>query len=251
HKGIDSRSLVRVFFKTLLLQNKRAGGGSTISQQLAKNLYGRKSYGPLTVIVNKVKEAVLAARLEKIYTKQEILQLYLNTVPFGENVYGIEAAAGRYFNKSATQLKVEESAVLVGMLKANTFYNPRLNPENALLRRNVVLAQMEKYGYLSPAEADSLQALSLRLDYANIEAEGQANYFLTQVKSEAKQILKEEEAATDKRYDIEKDGLIITTTLNYRMQLHAIESFRLHLKNMQPKLRAIYSKGAPNKTLRQ
>src|SRR5690606_32630402 len=91
----------------------------------------------------------------------------------------------------------------------------------------------------------------LRLDYANIEAEGQANYFLTQVKSEAKQILKEEEAATDKRYDIEKDGLIITTTLNYRMQLHAIESFRLHLKNMQPKLRAIYSKGTTNKTLRQ
>ncbi len=124
-------------------------------------MFGRKNYGPLTVIINKTKEAVLAHRLEKTFSKEEILTLYLNTVSFGENVYGIETAAGRYFNKKVELLNIEESAVLVGMLKANTYYNPRLHPENAITRRNVVLRQMEKYKYLKPSEADSLCKLPL------------------------------------------------------------------------------------------
>ena len=108
HEGVDSRSLMRVLFKTIISNKKSSGGGSTINQQLAKNMYGRKNYGPLTMLVNKTKEAFLAYRLESIYSKEEILTLYLNTVPFGENVLGIEAAAYRFFNKSVEQLNIEE-----------------------------------------------------------------------------------------------------------------------------------------------
>jgi penicillin-binding protein 1A len=143
HKGIDSRSLFRVFFKSLLLNKSNSGGGSTISQQLAKNMFGRKNSGLLSILVTKTKEAILARRLEKTFTKDEILTFYLNTVSFGENIYGIETASLQYFNKKVGDLKIEESAVLIGMLKANTLYNPRLHPENAMSRRNVVLKQME------------------------------------------------------------------------------------------------------------
>ena len=132
---------------------------------------------------------MLAHRLEKVFSKEEILTLYLNTVSFGENVYGIEAASLRYFNKKVELLNIQESAVLIGILKANTFYNPRLHPENAKNRRNVVLKQMEKYNYLKKSEADSLCNLPLILDYVNFESEGPAAYFLVQVKSEAEQIL--------------------------------------------------------------
>ena len=125
HKGIDSRSLLRVMFKTILLGKQSSGGGSTITQQLAKNMFGREKSGLLATIKYKTKEILLAYRLEKIFTKEEILTLYLNTVPFGENVYGIEAASLRYFNKKAEDLSIEESAVLIGMLKANDYYNPR------------------------------------------------------------------------------------------------------------------------------
>ena len=129
HEGIDSRSLFRVLFKTVLLNNKSSGGGSTITQQLAKNMFGRQNRGPFVILVNKTKEALLAKRLEKVFTKEEILTLYLNTVSFGENVFGIEASSERYFSKKAEHLNIEESAVLVGLLKANNFYNPRLYPE--------------------------------------------------------------------------------------------------------------------------
>jgi len=154
HKCIDSMSLFRVLFKSILLNNDRSGGGSTISQQLAKNMFGRKNSGPLSILISKTKEAILAHRLEKTFSKEEILTLYLNTVSFGENIFGIETAARRYFNKKVELLKSEESAVLVGMLKANTWYNPRLHPQNAITRRNVVLKQMEKYKYLKASQTD-------------------------------------------------------------------------------------------------
>ncbi len=168
HEGVDSRSLVRVLFKTILLNDKSSGGGSTITQQLLKNMYGRKSFGPLTMLVNKTKEALLANRLEEVYNKEEILALYLNTIPFGENVYGIGSASRLYFNTNVEGLSIEEGAVLIGMLKANTYYNPRLHSDHALSRRNVVFAQMEKYEYLSEQETDSLQALPLVLDLSLI-----------------------------------------------------------------------------------
>ncbi len=236
HKGIDSRSLLRVFFKTILFSKRSSGGGSTITQQLAKNMFGRTNTGPFAIIINKTREAILARRLEKVFTKQEILTLYLNTVSFGENVYGIESAAGRYFNKKVEALKIEESAVLIGILKANNFYNPRLYPENALKRRNVVLSQMEKYGYLKQAETDSLSRLPLKQDYSNIESRGPADYFLYQVKNDAKQILQNIASETGKEWNIEVDGLVIGTTLNLTLQGYGVKSFKDHLSVMQKRL---------------
>lgn len=251
HKGVDSRSLFRVLFKTILLQQKGSGGGSTITQQLAKNMYGRKNYGPLSMPVNKTKEAILANRIENIYSKEDILTLYLNTIPFGENVLGIESAARRYFNKSVTNLKIEESAVLIGLLKANTYYNPRLYPEHALKRRNVVLGQMKKYNYLSEKVTDSIQNLPLQLDYANIESEGPANYFLVQVKKEVNNILKEINKELDTIYDIRKSGLIIETTLNIDLQNYALQAFQSHLSKMQNRLSKQYKSGSSKTTLQK
>lgn len=233
HNGVDTRSLFRVFFKTILLRRESAGGGSTITQQLAKNLFGRNIRGPFALLTIKLKEAMLARRLEKLFSKEEILTLYLNTVPFGENIYGIETAAQRYFNTKTEKLNIEESAVLVGMLKANYVYNPRIHPDNALKRRNLVFRQMHKYGYLGSTAADSLSKLPLKLRYANLEANGQADYFIYQVKNEAKQILKNLESSSDKKWNLEEDGLIITTTLDLRIQRLANQAFRDHLPAMQ------------------
>lgn len=243
HDGVDSRSLLRVLVKSVLFQQKSSGGGSTITQQLAKNMYGRKNFGPLSMPVNKLKEAILANRLENIYHKNYILTLYLNTVPFGENVLGIEAASRRYFNKGVKEIKIEEAAVLIGMLKANTYYNPRMYPDHALNRRNVVLNQMEKYNYLTKELNDSLKNLPLKLDYANLESEGRANYFLVQVKKEVSDILKIINQNTDTIYDIHKSGLIIETTLNLKLQNYALKAYKSHLSSMQKKLRAQYSRG--------
>jgi penicillin-binding protein 1A len=240
HKGIDSRSLFRVLFKSVLLNNPRAGGGSTISQQLAKNMYGRTNSGPFSILISKTKEAILAHRLESTFSKEEILTMYLNTVSFGEDIFGIEAASLRYFNKKVILLNISESAVLVGMLKANTYYNPRLHPENAITRRNVVLRQMEKYNYLKAQEADSLCKLPLTQNYTNIESSGPADYFLVEVKNEAEQILKNIQVMTGKQWNIEEDGLIITTTLNFPLQDYAVKSFREHLSVMQKKLKDQY-----------
>ncbi len=249
HEGVDSRSLLRVLFKTILSKQKSSGGGSTINQQLAKNMYGRKNHGILTMLVNKTKEAFLAYRLEKIYSKEEILTLYLNTIPFGENVLGIEAASRRYFNKSVDQLKIEEAAILVGMLKANTFYNPRMYPENALKRRNIVLSQMEKYSYIKALEKDSLQQLPLQLDYANLESEGPASYFLVQVKTETNTILKQLNKTEKTNYSIKDDGLIINTTLDLNLQKQALQAFKNHLNVMQKRLFKQYSNNYHRKIL--
>ena len=236
HNGIDSRSLARVLFKSILFNNRNSGGGSTITQQLAKNMFGRKNFGPLTLPVSKTKEILLALRLEKLFSKEEIVTLYLNTVSFGEDIFGIEAAAGRYFNKKVELMNIGESAVLVGMLKANTFYNPRLHPENAIARRNIVLRQMVKYKYLTAPESDSLAGLPLVTNYANIEASGPADYFLVRVKNDAEHLLQEIDSETGRKWNVEEDGLIITTTLNLPLQNHALESFHDHLSLMQKRL---------------
>jgi len=249
HEGVDSRSLMRVLFKTILSNQKSSGGGSTINQQLAKNMFGRKNYGPLTMLVNKTKEALLAYRLESIYSKEEILTLYLNTIPFGENVLGIEAASRRFFNKPIGKVRIEEAAVLVGLLKANTYYNPRLYPKNAIKRRNVVLSQMEKYNYLEPEFTDSLQYLPLKLDYANLESEGPANYFLVQVKKEVNKILKAVNNANKTDYDFTKDGLTINTTLNLSLQKQALNAYQSHLSIMQNRLSKQYQSSDERKTL--
>jgi penicillin-binding protein 1A len=251
HKGIDSRSLFRVLFKSLLLNNRNSGGGSTISQQLAKNMFGRKNSGRLALLIFKTKEAILAHRLEKTFSKEEILTLYLNTVSFGENIYGIGTASRRYFNKKVELLKPEESAVLVGMLKANTFYNPRLHPGNATLRRNTVLKQMEKYKYLKTFQADSLCKLPLIQNYLDIESEGPADYFIVRVKNEAERILQNVDSLTGKNWNIEEDGLVITTTLNLTLQRYALKSFREHLSIMQKRLSDQYQTPSGKKMISQ
>jgi len=244
HEGVDSRSLLRVLFKTIILNDASSGGGSTITQQLLKNMYGRKNFGPLTMLVNKTKEGILATRLESIYNKQEILALYLNTVPFGENVYGIEAASRLFFNKSVSQLSITQGAVLVGMLKANTYYNPRLYPDNSLRRRNVVLFQMVNYEYLNQANYDSLKLLPIVLDYANLESEGPANYFLVEVKKELITILDEIKNKTGKKWNFRTDGLMVETTLDYQLQTYALNAFSKHLAVMQKRLRKQYRSGS-------
>ncbi len=249
HEGVDSRSLIRVLFKTIILNDASSGGGSTITQQLLKNMYGRKKFGPLTMLVNKTKEGILAHRLESIYSKEEILALYLNTVPFGENVYGIETASRLFYNKPAVKLQIDEGAVLIGMLKANTYYNPRLYPDHALTRRNTVLLQMNKYGYINSTVLDSLKRLPLTLDYANLESEGPANYFLVEVKKELEKILLHVENTTGKKWDYTTDGLRVKTSLDYQLQIMALNSFRKHLSVMQKKLRQQYKSGNSLKSL--
>ena len=236
HKGIDSRSYLRVIFKTILLGDKSSGGGSTITQQLIKNLYGRNSYGFLSMPVSKVKEAIIASRMEKVLTKEEILLLYLNSVPFGEDVYGIQAAAKRYFDKDAIDLKVQESAVLVGMLKANTYYNPHLHPEHATKRRNQVLELMTAESLLTVTEADSLKKTKLELHYTNYQLDSEAAYFVFQVKKKAVHILENIKNPEGKKYDIQKDGLRIYTSLDIELQTLANQAARKQLKRMQPLL---------------
>jgi penicillin-binding protein 1A len=233
HNGVDYRSLARVLVKSLLLQNRSAGGGSTLTQQLAKNLYGRPSFSFLTLPVNKVKEIILAWRLEELYSKAAILEMYLNTVSFSENTYGLKTGAMRFFNKSPQALKVEEGAVLVGLLKANTYYNPRLNPAKAKARRNVVLNQMGRYHFLSPAQVDSLKALPLQLDYINMTRSGHAAYFSYQVEKEAQSLLQNLVKPNGKPYQLKLDGLKIYTTLNDALQQAAEKAVARHLAKLQ------------------
>lgn len=237
HNGVDPKSYFRVIFKTILMGDKGSGGGSTITQQLAKNLYGRGNYSILSFPVNKTREAILARRLEKVYTKHQILVLYLNTVPFGENTYGIEAAASRYFNISAKQLNENQGALLVGMLKGNTIFSPRLHPEEALERRNLVFSLMEEQGYITAEEAKEFSARDLQLDYTNYEWYNPCGYFVERVEGEVDRILKAIEEETGKQYDLEKDGLEVYTTLNFALQELALASTKKQLMAMQPILR--------------
>ena len=236
HDGYDSRSYLRVVFKSIILGDKSSGGGSTITQQLVKNLYGRNNHSFMSMPVNKLKEAIIAVRLEKVLTKQQILLLYLNSVPFGEDVYGVEAASMRYFGKHCKQLSVEESAVLVGMLKANTYYNPRLNPENALNRRNQVLALMQNEGYLSQKEYDSLASIGLKLSYSNFQREAPAGYFVYRVRKKVEHILENLRQQGKGDFNLEKDGLGIYTTLNSEIQQYARNSVKKQLSAKQKQL---------------
>lgn len=236
HNGYDGRSYLRVLLKTIVMSDQSGGGGSTITQQLVKNLYGRKYSGFLRIPVNKIKELIIAKRIEKIYTKEQILLLYLNLVPFGEDIFGVESAANRFFNKSVNQLKIEESAVLVGMLKANTYYNPRLNPNNSLNRRNIVLRLMNAEGYLIDRVTDSLQELPIVLNYENLNIKTTAGYFVYQVKKKAIEILETVNKTSGKKYNLETEGLKIYTTLDFRVQEIAEKAAKDELKVKQKQL---------------
>ncbi|MEI6864578.1 transglycosylase domain-containing protein [Flavicella sp.] len=233
HDGIDKIALLRVLFKTIILGNRSSGGGSTLTQQLAKNLFHRKDFSFLSMPVNKTKEAILANRLENIYTKNDILTLYLNTVPFGERVYGIETASLRYFSTSTSELSLEQGAVLVGMLKANTYYNPRKHPDHAKIRRNVVLAQMHKAGFISDDTLINACQSPLNTKYKNLLLENPNGYFLHQIKNKTNNILSNLIKHNGANWNLERDGLIIETTLNSELQNAALIARKKHLTKLQ------------------
>lgn len=234
HNGVDYWSLIRVFFKSILGQDKSSGGGSTISQQLAKNIYSRKSYGKLTMPINKFREMIIATRLEKIYTKEEILELYLNTVSFGEDVYGIEMASKRFFNAKPKYLKLEHAAVLVGLLKATGIYNPKNYPQRATNRRNTVLEQMVKADYLTAPKADSLKQLKLAVKYTYISHnDGLAAYFREKLRKELEKTCQKLRKPNGDSYNLYTDGLKIHTTIHSKMQQSAQEAVAQHMAQLQ------------------
>ncbi|MBZ0097729.1 MAG: transglycosylase domain-containing protein [Taibaiella sp.] len=229
HSGVDGRAVLRA----VLLLGKE-GGGSTITQQLAKNLFPRENNSKFMMPIIKLKEWVMAVKLEKQLTKNEIITLYLNTVPFGSNVYGIRNASLTFFNKPPDKLKVEEAAVLIGMLKASTAYNPKRNPDKSMRRRNTVIDQMAKYGYLTVKEAHELKKKPLVLNYHKLtHHDGIAPYFRQVVEQDVKEMLKDLRKADGSKYNIYKDGLKIYTTIDVRMQQYAEAAVEQHISEMQ------------------
>lgn len=193
-------------------------GGSTLTQQLARNLYPEE-IGRDPTLTRKIKEAITALKIEAVHSKEEILETYLNTVPFLYNAYGIEMAARTYFDTSADALNVLESATLVGMLKGNSYYNPVLNPQRALQRRNAVLSQMVKRQKLDPARFEVLRKRPLRIDFERqVEPPGPAPHF-------ARQLRKWLIAWADRNgYNLYSDGLVVYTTLDSRLQMQAVRA---------------------------
>lgn len=249
HDGIDNISLMRVFVKNLILQDKSAGGGSTITLQLAKNLYGRKNYAFFSMLINKFKESIVAKRIEEVYSKEEILTLYLNTVPFSDNTYGIESASRKFFNKSVQDISINEAATLVGTLKANTYYNPRLHPERCKGRRNVVLSQMVNYNYLSQDSLKYYSNQDLKLEYRSFNHDlGLAPYFRAEVKKQLESILDTLKTSEGEKYNLYKDGLIVHTTLDYKMQALAEAAMKEHISTLQADFEKSYGKNAPWET---
>ena len=277
HSGIDIPSLVRVAVKTLLMQNTSQGGGSTITQQLAKNLFPRdtaRNRGAVVrkakLVTAKLKEWITALKLEYNYTKEEIAAMYLNTVEFGSNAYGIKSAAHTFFNKEPDELNVQEAAVLVGVVNAPTRYSPVRNPDNALARRNLVLSRMEEAGALTHRQRDSIAALPIVLNYRPVSHnEGSATYFREMLRLvmnaerpkrsqfynewDYDQAVKEYDEnplygwclknrkADGTPYNIYRDGLKIYTTINSVMQSYAEQAVQRQMeKEIQPKMDAQY-----------
>ena len=265
HSGIDFKSLGRVIFKTLLGGDSSQGGGSTITQQLAKTLYPRADvsskipgFSKVKMVWIKLKEWVTAVKLERSYTKDEIITMYLNQVFFGSNAYGIKSAAQTFFAKTPAALTVEEAATLVGMVNKPTRYNPALNPDKSLVRRNFVISQMAKAGYLTVEQKDSLQQLPITLSYQiQDHTAGTGLYFRemlrrTMTASQPKRssynqyedyVVDSLQWADDElygwinknlkpdgsKYDIYRDGLRIYTTINPSMQRYAEEAVVKHI----------------------
>jgi penicillin-binding protein 1A len=234
HSGIDLRGLARVLFKTVILRQSGSGGGSTITQQLAKNLFPRERISGFRLFTRKIQEWIIAVRLERNYTKDEIIAMYLNTVEFGSNSFGIKSAAQTFFGKSPSELDVEESAVLVGLLKAPTYYSPVRNPENSTRRRNTVLGQMKKYNLLTPEAFDSLITEPIKLNYqAEDHNIGTATYFREYLRQYLTKWCNENLKTDGTKYNIYRDGLKIYTTIDSRMQRYAEEAVKEHLTVLQ------------------
>lgn len=267
HSGIDFKALLRAFIKRGILLQKSAGGGSTITQQLSKLLYSPSAGNVVERLFQKPQEWVIAVKLERFYTKEEIINMYLNHFDFLNNAVGIQSAAYVYFNKTPQNLSIEEAATLVGMCKNPSYYNPRRFNERTRGRRNVVLSQMEKEGYITRAERDSLQALPLTLDYHPVDhKEGPAPYFrerLRMMLTAKKPVRSDYESwnmqqyvddstawennpvygwceknrkADGSKYNIYSDGLKIYTGIDSRMQQYAEDAVQEHIAGyLQPR----------------
>ncbi|MFI3285821.1 MAG: transglycosylase domain-containing protein [Rikenellaceae bacterium] len=268
HGGVDIPSLFRVGIKTIAMRNQSQGGGSTITQQLAKNLFprdtvrNRSKVGRTTkLVVTKLKEWITAVKLEYNYTKEEIATMYLNTVAYGSNAYGIKSAAQTFFNKMPEELKIEEAALLVGVVNAPTRYSPVSNPESALTRRNLVISRLATAGAISREVADSLSANPIDLDYSPVSNNyGQATYFREMLRLtmnaerpkrsqfyndwDYEQAIKQYDEnpiygwckkntkADGTPYNIYRDGLKIYTTINADMQRYAEEMVQKQMESV-------------------
>lgn len=242
HSGIDFKGTARAAIKL-----GKDGGASTITQQLAKMLFTKKASGNIAKrLIQKVKEWVIAIRLEKQYTKNEIITMYFNKYDFGHNAVGIRSASRIHFGKEPNQMNIEESAMLVGMLKNSSLYNPMRRPEMVTQRRNVVLGQMLRNEFITEQEKDSLQKLPLELDI-NLEghSDGTATYFREYVRDFMKRWIKKNPKTNGDSYNIYRDGLKIFVTLDSRLQTNAEEAMSEHMSNLQ---RVFFKQQKNNKT---
>jgi len=256
HSGIDLRALFRVGFKTLILRQEDAGGGSTITQQLAKLLYKRpdtkgksrlKKF--ITLINSKLKEWVTAVKLEKSYTKEEIMTMYLNKFEFINGAHGIEAAAQIYFNKNQDALTVQEAAVLIGMLKNPSLYNPKRFPEKCKQRRNVVLTLLHKNKYLEKSTYDTLvvKEIDMSAFSRKTQSEGPAPYFRAELTKYLKDLFtkKNIKKSDGTEYNVYTDGLKIYTTIDLTYQKYAEEAVWEHMKWNQDRYWKVWKKRDP------
>jgi len=236
HSGVDIKALFRVAFG--VVTGNRKGGGSTLTQQLAKNLFPReRNISKTSLVMRKFKEWITAIRLEKNYSKQEILAMYLNTVDFGSQSWGIKIAAKTFFNKSVDSLKIEESALLVGVINAPTWYSPVRNPERSLERRNLVLRQMQRYNFITREVLDSVSLIPLDMSAFGLRghSSGLATYFREILRMEMKDWCSSHFKLDGTPYDLYKDGLKIYTTIDSRLQRYAEEAVTQHLADdLQP-----------------
>ncbi|MGF1926234.1 MAG: transglycosylase domain-containing protein, partial [Bacteroidia bacterium] len=234
HSGIDFKRTFTIFAYALMGKKQ---GGSTITQQLALNLFSdegrQKNY--LKRIIQKFQEWVIAVKLERNYTKEEIITMYLNTVDFGNQAYGIKSAARVYFNTTPDKLSVPQAAVLVGILKGITRYSPTRNPERSLGRRNTIMALMVKANFLTEQEFEIAKEKPLNLHYSAANSnDGIAPYFRAVLKSDVRRILEERSITKNGvPYDLDRDGLKIITTINYDMQVYAEQAQREYMKVLQ------------------
>ncbi len=244
HSGIDPRSFFSIL-KDLILGNQ-IRGGSTITMQLSRNLY--EEVGNENKWIRKLKEYLVSAYIERRFTKREIMEAYLNTVNIYGNSYGIETTANRLFDKSARHLSIEEAALVVGMLKGQGVYNPFRYPERTTERRNTIIDQMVKYGVLDAGrvDVDSVKRIPLQASLATQEQthiKGIAPYFREHVREWLKQWCVEEEKRSGNQYDIYTDGLRVYTTLNARMQTHAEQAMRAHVRSLQADFDRVENQG--------
>jgi len=234
HNGVDIRSLFRVLFKSILLRDKSSGGGSTLTQQLVKNTFQRQQYKFGSTLINKFREIIIAGKLENFYSKDEIIKLYTNTVSFGERAFGLEVASRRFFNKPSKELSLYEAATLVGILKAPTYYSPRLHPDRAKKRRNVVLSQLYKNNMITKDVLNETTALPLKTDYQKPSSKNElARYFKEKIRKDFDYITENIVTEDGTNYHLYQDGLKIYTSLNLKLQEEAENHMEKHMKKLQ------------------